>query len=362
MIKKEIRSFGKLQDGREASLYTLSSENITVRISDYGATVVAIMLKSPCSGEYKDVVLGFDSIGEYERDSSCFGSVCGRFANRIKNGHFKLDANEYSLSINNNGNHLHGGFEGFHKKLWKAEFSSNDSLSLSYVSPDMEEGYPGKLEAQVTYSIIDDSSLSIEYKAISDRDTIVNLTNHSYFNLSGHNSGNILSHSLILNSGSYTRIDETGCPDGEILPVTDTPFDFRNPHLIGERINHSHPQLIAGHGYDHNFIIEIENSKSSVQGLPLAATLIENSSNRCKTSLVMSVYTDKPGIQLYTGNFIPSGICGKSGAKYGPRHGVCLETQHFPDSINHPHFPSPVLRAFQKYSFRTIYQFSHIER
>jgi len=358
MMKKEKQSFGRLRDKREATLYTLSRKDFTVRISDYGATVVSLIIKNPSTGEYTDVVLGFDSAEQYESDSSCFGGVCGRFANRIKNGRFSLNGQEYKLAANNNGNHLHGGTEGFHKKLWKAEFTQN-GISLVYISPDAEEGYPGKLQARVTYTITQDNALIIEYSAFSDKDTIVNFTNHSYFNLCGHDSGNILKQSLQLNAGQYTPLDYSSCPNGEILSVKDTPFDFRNFHTLGERINSSHAQMIIGNGYDHNFVIDKTRACDHMMDLPLAATAFSPHSS-LGLSLFMKVYTNKPGVQLYSGNFISEKTKGKSGALYGPRHGFCLETQHFPDSINHPNFPSPLLRAKQEYRFKTIYQFSYV--
>ena len=358
MMKKEKQSFGRLRDKREATLYTLSRKDFTVRISDYGATVVSLIIKNPSTGEYTDVVLGFDSAEQYESDSSCFGGVCGRFANRIKNACFSLNGKEYKLAANNNGNHLHGGIEGFHKKLWKAEFTQN-GISLVYISPDAEEGYPGKLQARVTYTITQNNALIIEYSAFSDKDTIVNFTNHSYFNLCGHDSGNILNQSLQLNATEYTPIDTTSCPTGEILSVKNTPFDFTSFHKLSERINSSHPQMIIGNGYDHNFVINQTGDCDYIQKLPLAATAF-SPSNSLGLRLFMKVYTDKPGVQLYTGNFISEKTKGKSGALYGPRHGFCLETQYFPDSINHSNFPSPVLKSDQKYRFKTIYQFSYV--
>lgn len=359
MVKKEKHSFGKLSDNREASIYTISRGDFTVRISDYGATVVSIIIKNPSSDQYRDVVLGFDSASEYEKDSSCFGGVCGRFANRIKHGYFTLDGQKYQLPLNNNGNHLHGGNVGFHKKLWEAEFIE-DGISLFYTSPCGEEGYPGKLKSKVTYTLTEDYELIVEYSASSDADTIVNLTNHSYFNLLGHNSGDILDHSLQLNAKEYTPIDDTSCPNGEILSVENTPLDFRDFHTFGERINSSYPQMIIGNGYDHNFVIDKSIISYTVRGLPIVATAFSPESP-IGYQLFLKIYTNKPGVQLYTGNFISKNTKGKSGISYNPRDGFCLETQHFPDSINHSNFPSPILRAGQKYEFKTIYQFSYVK-
>lgn len=364
MIKISKESFGKLCDGQETSIYSISKGNFTVRISDYGAIVVSIIFSGSASLENStyacdapiDLVLGFDSAKEYEDDTCYFGALCGRFANRIKNGHFSLNGKDYNLALNNNGNHLHGGNIGFNRKLWKAQLTSN-GICLSYTSPDGEEGYPGNLVTEVSYSIVDDNTLEINYIAKSDKDTIVNLTNHSYFNLSGHSSGTILNHNLKINASHFTQLDETGCPNGKISPVAKTPLDFEDFHVIGERINSSNPQIMIGNGYDHNYVLNPDCAREFLRGIPLAATA--SSSFDGNNAITMKMYTNKPGLQLYTGNYIPKNTKGKSGALYGIHQGFCLETQYFPDGINHSNFPSPVLKAKEEYNFTTIFSFSN---
>lgn len=358
MIKTSKQSFGSLSDGREANLYSISRDGFTVKISDYGATIRSIVFEDfkSAAKEPLDIVLGFDSISEYENDSCYFGAVCGRFANRIKNGHFTLNGKEYQLAVNNNGNHLHGGVFGFNRKLWQAEFIPN-GISFSCLSPEGEESYPGNLDVKVSYTIVEDNTLDIQYVAKSDMDTVVNLTNHSYFNLSGHNSGTILNQSLKLNADNFTELDESSCPNGKISPVNETPFDFKEFHRIGERIASKHPQMVIGNGYDHNFVLNPSKAEENLRGLPLAATALFDSSKN-KQGVNMKMYTSKPGVQLYTGNYIRENTRGKAGAVYGSRHGFCLETQYFPDAINHGNFPSPVLKADEEYNFTTIFAFS----
>ncbi|MGB5824334.1 MAG: aldose epimerase family protein [Proteocatella sp.] len=359
MIKTSKKTFGKLRDGREATIYSMSRNNFTVKISDYGASIVSISFddsKSMADEEALDIVLGFDSALEYENDNCCFGAVCGRFANRIKDGKFTLNGNEYKLAVNNNTNHLHGGVSGFNRKLWQAEFIP-DGISLSYTSPDGEEGYPGNLDVKVLYTIIQDNTLDIHYIAKSDKDTLVNLTNHSYFNLCGHDKGKVLNHSLKIDANNFTELDESSCPSGKISPVKDTPLDFEDFHTLGERIASNHSQLLIGNGYDHNFVLNNDSSVESLRGIKLAATAICHSS---QNTLEMKVYTNKPGVQLYTANYMEENTKGKNGACYGAHSGFCLETQYFPDGINHDNFPSPVLKAGEEYNFTTIYSFSRL--
>lgn len=356
MIKKNTAPFGKLSSGRDVTLYTISRNNLTVKISDYGATVVSLVFDSDADSEPLDVVLGFDSVEEYENDNCYLGAVCGRSANRIKNGNFSLNGIEYNLATNNNTNHLHGGVCGFNRRLWQAEFIPY-GLSMSYTSPDGEEGYPGKLEVEVIYTLVEDNSLEIRYIAKSDKDTLVNLTNHSYFNLCGHDSGTVLGHSLKIDASHFTELDKTCCPNGSLSKVKGTPLDFEDFHTLGERISSSHPQMLIGNGYDHNYVLNKNSSEQALRGIPLAATAL-CSSDQNNAKLEMKVYTNKPGLQLYTANYIPEHTRGKAGAFYGAHSGFCLETQHFPDAINHSNFPSPILKAGLEYDFTTIYSFS----
>jgi aldose 1-epimerase len=278
------------------------------------------------------------------------GCTAGRFANRIAKGKFRLNGKEYVLAQNNGENHLHGGIKGFDKKMWKAEdatSSEGEGMAFSYVSPDGEEGYPGTLSVQVVYRWTADNALHIEYRAATDKDTVVNLTNHSYFNLAGEGSGDVLSHEMQIFADRFTPVDGGAIPTGELRSVRGTPLDFTEPHRIGERIEDPYEQMGIGGGYDHNFVLG-----SATRELALAARVHERASGR-----VMEVQTTEPGMQFYSGNFLDGSISGKSGRPYTRRTGFCLETQHFPDSPNHPEFPSTVLRPGQEYRSFTVYRF-----
>ncbi|MEJ6951831.1 aldose epimerase family protein [Natronospora cellulosivora (SeqCode)] len=345
-----VEYWGEL-DGDSIYLYTMKNDNgMEVSITNYGGIIRSIKVPNN-EKELIDVVLGFDTLEEYLDEHPYFGAIIGRFGNRIANARFKLNNQEYHLLANDGKNHLHGGAKGFDSYVWgaKAIKSGVDtSLILSHLSRDGEEAYPANLDIKVIYTLTNDNEIIINYQAISDEDTIINLTNHSYFNLNGMED-NVLNHDVQLNSTLYTATDEELIPTGAILPVADTPLDFRESKKIGEEIDSDFKPLLYGGGYDHNFVLNANGDVS------LAASVFEES-----TSIMMEVYTDQPGIQLYTGNSLGE-IKGKDNKVYTKNYGLCLETQHFPDSINHSHFPSVVLEAGELYDTTTIYKFSNKE-
>lgn len=344
------KPFGKTKDGAAVTLYTLDNgRNLKAEVLDYGGTVVRLYAPDK-SGQAADVVLGYNTIGQYEKESPYFGCVVGRYGNRIAKGEFKLDGQTYTLAKNNGPNSLHGGNLGFDKHVWKAEplvEETRAGLRLTHTSPDGDEGYPGTLQMTMTYWLTERNGLRIEYRATTDKPTPVNLTHHGYFNLKGEGQGDILDHVLTLSSDRFTAVDATLIPTGELRSVKDTPLDFTRPTAIGARIEAEDEQLKLGKGYDHNFVLYDSKGK-----LALAATVREPKSGR-----VMEVWTTEPGIQLYTGNFL-DGKVGKSGKPYQFRNGFCLETQHYPDSPNQPAFPSTILRPGETYETVTEYRFS----
>jgi aldose 1-epimerase len=304
------------------------------------------------AGQFADVVLGFDDLAGYVEKHPYFGSIVGRYGNRIARGKFTLDGVEYTLAVNNGPNALHGGLKGFDKQVWSAETIEEEhavGLRLSYVSADGEEGYPGALSVTVTYLLTNANELKIHYDAATDAPTVINLTNHSYFNLEGAGRGTILGHEVHINADHFTPVDDTLIPTGELRPVEDTPFDFREPKPIGRDIAAEDQQIVFGGGYDHNFVL----SKQTPASLSLAARIHAPGSGR-----IMEVYTTEPGMQFYTGNFLDGSNVGKGGIVYEYRYGFCMETQHFPDSPNQPDFPSTVLRPGERYHSTTVYQFS----
>lgn len=345
------RSFGKMKDGREVHIYKFVNEKgIEVEIINYGAIIVSISVPDK-NGEFKDVALGFDDLDSYLNRNPFFGSIVGRHANRIEDGVIELNGIKYQLAKNDGSNHLHGGLVGFDKVLWDGEIIKKDGrdvLQLSYLSKDGEENYPGNLDVKVFYSLSEDNELIIEYHAVSDKDTVVNLSNHSYFNLLGHDAGDISTHELKIYADKFTAIDENCLPTGEILDVKGTPFDFTELTPIGPGFDSNHPQIINGGGYDHNWVLNSQDGK-----LAKAAELYEPNSGR-----FMEVFTTKPGIQFYSGNFLDGLKDCKDGASYGKKSGLCLETQFFPNALKHKHFPSPILRAGDIYNHTTIYKFS----
>ncbi len=338
--------FGKLPDGTAADLYTLTNrKGMVAKITTYGALVTELHTPDR-DGKLGNVVLGFDNLEQYAKGHPFFGAIAGRVANRIAKGKFTLDGKEYTLAVNNGPNSLHGGLKGFDKVVWKAEpVAATDgvSLKLTYLSRDGEEGYPGNLSVTVVYTLTEQNELRIDYTATTDQATPVNLTNHSYFNLAG--SGSILNHELVLMADRYTPTDDTLIPTGELASVKGTPVDFTKPAAIGSRFD----QLTATpKGYDHNFVLN-----SGGKSLALAARVHDPKSGR-----VMEVWTTEPGVQFYTGNFLDGSRTGLGGVVYAQHHGFCLETQHFPDSVNHPNFPSSILRPGQTLKSTTTHKFS----
>ncbi|HEY9047318.1 MAG TPA: aldose epimerase family protein [Ohtaekwangia sp.] len=341
--------FGKLPDGQEVSIYTLKNKNgIEMQVINYGGIVTS--LKTPDkNGSLEDIVLGFDSLSSYLKGSPYFGAIVGRYGNRIGKGKFKLDGKEYTLAQNNNGQHLHGGLKGFDKVFWNIEeipSTEGVALKLTYLSKDMEEGYPGNLNVEVLYTLTDDNEWKIEYKATTDKKTIVNLTQHAYFNLTGNVKRDILDHQLTLNADKLVPVDKVLIPTGELKDVTNTPFDFRTATAVGARINDKDQQLEVGGGYDHCWVL------SSPDSVKLAASVYEPTTGR-----VLEVYTTEPAIQFYCGNFLDGTLIGKGGVAYKHRFGLCLETEHYPDSPNKSNFPSVVLNPGETYITKTTYKF-----
>ena len=347
------RPFGKTSEGREVALFTLANSNgVEIKITNYGGIVVSLKVPDR-RGKLADVVLGYDELASYERDKWHFGATVGRYANRIAGGKFRLNGQEYTLACNNGPNHLHGGIRGFEKVVWQVKENpgeERDRLILEYVSEDGEEGYPGRLVARVKFSLNDGNEFRIKYSATTEKDSVVNLTNHSYFNLRGADQGDILLHQLQLNADKFTPVNENLIPTGELRDVNPTPFDFAQPRAIGARINQDDPQLKFGKGYDHNWVLK----KKQERGLSFAASLYEPESGRR-----MELFTTEPGIQFYSGNFLDGSTRGKRGSAYGRHAGLCLETQHFPDSPNHSNFPSTVLKAGERYDSTTVFKFSN---
>ena len=344
--------FGKLQDGRDAELFTLTNAHgIEVRATNYGG-IITVLRTPDRAGHFDDIVLGFDSLSGYFKDSPYFGAIVGRYANRIAKGQFKLDGATYHLATNNGPNSLHGGLKGFDKVLWTAEPFQSDSgagVKLSYTSASGEEGYPGALAVKVTYTLTPRDELVVDYEATTDKATPLNLSQHTYWNLHGAGQGDILDHVLTLDASAFTPVDSTLIPTGEIKPVAGTPFDFHTPTAIGARIDQPDTQLKYGKGYDHNWVID--RPKGST-GLEPAARVLDPKSGR-----TLDISTTEPGIQFYSGNFLDGTIHGKGGKVYGHRSALALETQHFPDSPNHPNFPTTILRPGQTYRSRTVFTF-----
>jgi aldose 1-epimerase len=348
--KVEKSGIGSTTAGEAVEVYTLANANgVTLRALTYGCIVTELQVPDK-NGAFDDIVLGFETLDDYLAGHPYFGAVVGRYCNRIAGGRFALDGAEYRLATNNGPNHLHGGLRGFDKVIWQGEPFTDDQgvgVAFTYTSRDGEEGYPGTLAIRVTYKLTDANELICGYRATTDRATHVNLTQHSYFNLAGRGAGNILDHEMMINADRFIPVDSTLIPLGELRKVAGTPFDFRKPTAIGARIDQDEEQLKLANGYDHSFVLN-----RSDDSLVLAARVHEPASGR-----VMEVHTTEPGVQLYTGNFLDGSLTGKGGCVYSRRQGFCLETQHFPDSPNQPHFPSTVLRPDEEYTSQTMFRF-----
>lgn len=343
-------TFGSLAASGSTTLYTLQNANgLEVTIADYGGIVQKLTAPNR-DGECEDIVLGFDSVTEYAADGPYFGAIIGRYGNRIGSGRFTLDGRDHQLTTNDGKNHLHGGDRGFDKVMWQVSVppAATNTLTLEYRSVDGEEGYPGELDAAVTYLLSDDNELRIDYRASTSRNTPVNLTNHSYFNLAGQGRGDVLGHIVEVFADRFTPVDDGLLPTGELRDVSGTPMDFRKAEAIGARIDASDEQLGFGLGYDHNWVLH-----ERAGDLRLVARVYEPASGR-----VMEVMTTEPGLQFYTGNFLDSSLRGKEGAVYQHRGGFCMETQHYPDSPNRPEFPNTILRPGEIYQSTTVYRFS----
>lgn len=340
--------FGKLPDGRNVTEYIIKNgQGATMSVIDLGGIIVSLKLPDR-NGKIEDIVLGYDNPQQYWEESPYFGAIVGRYANRIANGRFMIEEVEYTLAQNNGPNALHGGLEGFDKKIWNAvPFENNQSAGVKFTltSEDGDQGYPGTLTVSVTYTFDDENQLTVDYKATTDKATIINLSQHTYFNLNGHKNGNINDHEMMINASHNTPVDETLIPTGMIAPVQNTPMDFRTPKSIGHDIDNNFEQLIYGSGFDHNWVLDGENMK-------IAARVFAPKSGR-----VMEVYTDQPGIQFYTGNFLDNSTKGKESTLYPKRSGFCLETQHFPDSPNNENFPSTLLLPDEVFESKTVFKY-----
>ncbi len=345
------QSTQKLSDGRQVRVYTLTNRRgVQTRITNFGGNVLSLSVPDR-RGKMGDVVLGFNEVSRYQKDSPYFGALIGRYGNRIARGRFTLDGQTYSLPINNTPNSLHGGTVGFDKRIWNSHaIRSRNSVGveLRLFSPSGDQGYPSNLNTRVTYELTDSNELRIQYFATADKATPFNPTHHSYFNLKGAGQGNILNHIVTLNASRFTPVDKTLIPTGQLQSVKGTPFDFTRPHAIGERIGANNQQLKFGAGYDHNFVV---NGSRGV--LRRAARVVEPTTGR-----IMDVYTTEKGIQLYTGNFLDGKLRGKGGKTYVYRGGFCLEAQNFPDAPNKPNFPNSILRPGRTYRQTTVYRFS----
>ncbi len=340
------RSFGKNSKGEAATLYTFENKNgMVMEVTDFGATLYALLVPDQ-EGNLCDVVLGYDEPAGYEGPAGTFfGATVGRNANRIANGKYTLNGKTYELAINNGPNNLHSGLDFYSFRIWDVKDTTENSITFSLHSPDGDQGYPGTLDIDVTYTLTDENEIKIDYYGVPDQDTIINMTNHSYFNLDGHASGDILEHEVWMDADTFTRANEVSIPTGEYTPVEGTPMDFRTKKTVGRDINEPYEALIYGKGYDHNWVLNNDGKLAKVAELSAKVSGIQ-----------MEVYTDLPGVQIYTANYVENEK-GKGGVIYQPRQGICFETQYFPDAINHPNFPSPVCKAGEAYRTTTIYKF-----
>jgi aldose 1-epimerase len=351
VLKIDKIQFGETMDGTDVDQYILSNKSgMEVRIITYGGIITSWTAPDK-NGDYKDIALGYNTLAEYEAETPYFGALIGRYGNRIAKGKFSLDDQEYTLAVNNGVNHLHGGLKGFDKVVWDAKTIVSDStvsLELSYLSKDMEEGYPGNLETKVTYKLNNKDELSVSYEATTDKPTIVNLTQHSYFNLTADFNQDILSHELVINADSFLPVDNTLIPTGEFRGVTGTPFDFRTSKTIGTHIDNENIQLKNGLGYDHCWVLNDQDT-----GVRFVASAYEPVSGR-----LLEVFSDEPGIQFYSGNFLDGTLLSKNKGMYQHRTGFCLETQHYPNSPNQENFPSVRLNPGEKYKSKIVFRFT----
>ena len=345
IIKEE--SFKGSHNGKPTALYTLKNKSgMVAQVTNYGAIIVSLFAPDK-NGNFTDVVLGYDTIGEYTNGNGPYmGAVCGRCANRTGKGKFTLNNKEYTLAVNNGPNHLHGGLVGFNKVVWDVVSSSSSKVEMVYLAKDGEEGYPGNVKVTVTYSLTDDNEFRLDYLATTDKATVLNLASHSYFNLAGEGFGDVYSQELMINGNFFTPIDDTALPTGEILSVKGTPMDFTQPKAIGSSINDSYVQLKNGNGYDHNWVL---NHPTGTMGLAAVA-------HDPKSGRVMEVHTTQPGVQFYSANWM-DGEKGKGGKKYQKHTAFCLETQHFANAINTPHFPSIILNPGETYKHSCVHKF-----
>lgn len=345
MDKQTVTAFGKSKDGKEAHLYLIQNEKgMRAYVSDFGASLVRLFVPDK-EGKFRDVVHGYDDASGYENGDAGFGATVGRNANRIGGASLEINGVRYELDKNDNGNNLHSGLNHYQKRIWSVEKYENNEITMILHSPDKDQGYPGALDMRVTYTVEENNTLSIHYEAIPDQDTVINMTNHSYFNLNGHDSGTVLEHKVTLYAEEFTPADEQSIPTGEIRSVDGTPMDFRSGRILGTDIDADYEPLRFGGGYDHNWVLKNESRFDKV------AEVVSDDSG-----IVMEVYTDLPGVQMYTANFLDHEP-GKDGAIYTKRSAVCLETQYFPDAVHHDNFPQPLCRKGQKYDTRTAYRF-----
>lgn len=345
-----VEKLNNIIDNKEVKIYTLCNENnVKVGISNYGGIILSIITPDK-NGNLADIALGYENFEDYKTTTCYLGALVGRYANRIAKANIKINDKEYDLAVNDGNNHLHGGIKGFNRVVWNSEILSDNGqeyIHMTYLSVDGEENYPGNLNVTVDYKLTDNNELVIDYYAKSDKDTIVNLTNHSYFNLSGHDSGNILDHKVKIYADYFTPTDSESIPTGEIRSVVETPLDLREFKRVGEEIESSYEQIKFAKGYDHNWVLN-----NQCGDIVKAAEVVDDKSGR-----ILEVYTTKPGIQFYTGNYLDESEIGKGGVKYQPRQGLCLETQYYPDSLNHKDFPNVILKAGDNYKHTTIYKF-----
>ena len=351
LVNIDKKPFGVTKDGIDINQYILKNSNgMQISVINYGGIITSWKAKDR-DGSYEDIVLGFDNLSDYESSRPYFGALIGRYGNRIKEGKFSLDGVDYTLEVNNGENHLHGGVKGFDKVIWEVEKEvkeSSASLILRHISTDMEEGYPGNLDVKVIYTLTNDDELKVRYEAETDKKTIVNLTQHSYFNLSANLSRDILAHQITIDADSFLPVDKTLIPSGELRDVEGTPFDFRKPKRVGDDINEDYTQLTFGNGYDHCWVLNNQN-----EGVRFVASAYDTLSGRS-----LEIFSDQPGIQFYSGNFLDGTLKSKDGGNYEFRSGFCLETQHYPNSPNQESFPSVILNPGEKYNTETIFRFS----